>query len=326
MALDADLVLEGGGVKGVGLVGAATELEDQGYRFRRLAGTSAGSIVASMLAAGYRAEELAELVIATDLRPFADPGGRIPLVGPLLSFWVDSGWLEGKVFRDWLADQLAAKDVVTFGDLAEKDRRSHLTGNQRYRLVVTATDLTRGELVYLPWDYRRVYGLDPDEQEVADAVRASISIPFVYDPVELTAADGTVSTLVDGGVLSNFPIDIFDRNDRAPRWPTFGVKIIEPFTSGSRRLLPRWIPRARPVQLLEDLVATLIVGRDQRALNMPCTRERTMFVDTSAIGTLEFGASRQKKRQVLDNGRAAARQFLSGWDWEDHLARCGHRP
>jgi hypothetical protein len=59
---------------------------------------------------------------------------------------------------------------------------------------------------------------------------------------------------------------------------------------------------------------------------MPCTRERTMLVDTSAIGTPGFGASRQKKRQVLDNGRAAARQFLSGWDWRTTLERCGRRP
>jgi NTE family protein len=322
MVLDADLVLEGGGLKGIGLIGAAAALERDGYRFRRLAGTSAGSIVASLLAAGYSAQEVAELLLETDLRQFADPSGRLPVVGPMLSFLVDSGWLAGAAFRNWLADRLAERGVVTFGDLPERDRASHLTGDRRYQLVVTAADLTRGELVYLPWDYRRVYGLDPAEQVVADAVRASISIPFVYEPVSLRAADGTVSTLVDGGVLSNFPIDVFDRIDRRPRWPTFGVKILEPFAGESMRLLPRWLPRPRPVHLLEGLLATMVVGRDQRWLNMPCVRERTILVDTTAIGVLEFGASEEKQRAVLRSGDEAAATFLSTWDWKAHLRRC----
>ena len=61
-------------------------------------------------------------------------------------------------------------------------------------------------------DYRRV-GLDPDEQPVADAVRASMSIPFFFRPVSLRATSGLTSTLVDGGLLSNFPIDSLDRTD-----------------------------------------------------------------------------------------------------------------
>lgn len=71
---------------------------------------------------------------------------------------------------------------------------------RRYRLVVTAADVTTGQLVGLPWYYRRVYGLDPDEQPVADAVRTAPSIPFFCRPVPLTAANGLTSTLVDGGL------------------------------------------------------------------------------------------------------------------------------
>ena len=51
-ALDADLVLEGGGVKGLALVGAIEVLEEHGYRFRRIAGTSAGAIVGALVAGG----------------------------------------------------------------------------------------------------------------------------------------------------------------------------------------------------------------------------------------------------------------------------------
>ena len=43
--------------------------------------------------------------------------------------------------------------------------------------------MTRGELVYLPWDYERTYGLEPSRQLVVDAVRASMSTPFFYEPL-----------------------------------------------------------------------------------------------------------------------------------------------
>ena len=67
-----DLVFEGGGVKGVGLAGALAELEEQGYAPQNIAGTSAGAITAALLAAGYRGEELREIVMELDFRQFQD--------------------------------------------------------------------------------------------------------------------------------------------------------------------------------------------------------------------------------------------------------------
>ena len=55
--LIADAVFEGGGVKGIALVGAVAVAEEKGYRWANLAGTSAGAIVASLLAAGYTGAE-----------------------------------------------------------------------------------------------------------------------------------------------------------------------------------------------------------------------------------------------------------------------------
>ena len=318
---NADLVLEGGGMKGIALAGAVAELEAHGYRFKRMAGTSAGSIGAALLAAGIRGAEIEKLMLELPLLDFADMTlvDRIPLLGPTVSIVRENGWLEGEVFRNWLADLLAAHGVVTFADVREHDRRSHLEDDRRYRLVVTATDLTRGELVYLPWDYRRLYGLDPDTQLVADAVRASISVPFVFEPVVLHPADGHDVTLVDGGVLSNFPIDVFDRTDGTqPRWPTFGVKLIHRFEGEDMRLLPKWLPRPGPVRMVEALVATAIVGRDQRRLNMPSVQARTITVDTTPVGVLEFWAGDEQKRALLRTGHEAAAAFLAGWSWDAH--------
>src|SRR5947199_6886462 len=76
MMAELNLVLEGGGVKGIGLVGAATALADAGYTFSRIAGTSAGAIVGSLLAAcaasGSPASDLVEVMEQLDYSRFQD--------------------------------------------------------------------------------------------------------------------------------------------------------------------------------------------------------------------------------------------------------------
>ena len=87
------------------------------------------------------------------------------------------------------------------------------------------SDITRGQLLRLPWSYEQ-YGINPDGQRLADAVRASMSIPFFFRPSFLAVPGGDPSVLVDGGMLSNFPVDTFDRTDGKPqRWPTIGIKL-----------------------------------------------------------------------------------------------------
>ena len=117
--------------------------------------------------------------------------------------------------------------VTTFGDLRTDDPGDDGSVHTRYRLTVTATDVSRRRLVYFPWQYDE-YGRDPDEQLVVDAVRASASIPYFFEPVSLSGPRGT-STLVDGGLVSNYPISMFDRTDGRPaRWPTIGIRLSTP--------------------------------------------------------------------------------------------------
>ena len=61
--MKADIVCEGGGVKGIALLGAIYYLEEKGYTFQNFAGTSAGAIVSSLLAVGYTGKELKELLL-----------------------------------------------------------------------------------------------------------------------------------------------------------------------------------------------------------------------------------------------------------------------
>jgi NTE family protein len=325
----ADLVLSGGGVKGIGLVGAVVALMDAGYSAQRVSGTSAGSIVGAVVAAASMGDRLSsaevkELALQLDYHKFTDPGTieRLPVLGPSLAVLRGSGIYKGDYAHDWVRSQLKNLGVHTFGDLAIRD--DSLPPEQRYKLVVTVADVTTGQLVRLPWDYRRVYGLDPDEQSVADAVRASMSIPFFFRPVTLTGSTGLTSTLVDGGILSNFPIDSLDRTDgRKPRWPSFGVTVLPNLPEGNDKVIPalspiRWLG---PPHLLESVITTVLVGRDQAYLNQPWVNARTIRVDSTHVGFLDFDISDNEIEALYVKGYAAAEKFLSTWDWDAYLHR-----
>ncbi|MCV7424254.1 patatin-like phospholipase family protein [Mycobacterium yunnanensis] len=325
----ADLVLSGGGVKGVGLVGAVVGLLDAGYHLQRISGTSAGSIVGAVVAAATQTgsmtgAQVKELALQIDYSKFLDPGPveRVPLVGPSLALLRGSGIYRGDYIHDWILNHLADLGVRTFGDLAVDD--DELPPEQRYRLVVTVADVTTGQLVRLPWDYRRVYGLDPDEQLVADAVRASMSIPFFFRAVELTATSGLTSTLVDGGLLSNFPLDSLDRTDgKPPRWPSFGITLLPNLPLGDDKAIPALaaLRLLGAPHLLEEVITTMLVGRDQAYLNQPWVSARAIRVDSTDVGFLDFDISDDEVEAQYLKGYAATEDFLAGWDWAAYLRR-----
>ena len=127
------------------------------------------------------------------------------------------------VERFLIAGKLADKGVRTWADLRDDDPDSSLPLVQRYKLVVVVSDVSRGKELRLPWDCEQELGLPADDQLVADAVRASASIPFFFRPFHMTAdksvTEGHGEILcTDGGMLSNFPIDIFDRTDGKLLW------------------------------------------------------------------------------------------------------------
>jgi NTE family protein len=327
VTLNADLVLEGGGVKGLGLVGAVRRLMRAGYAFPRVAGTSAGAIVAAFLAAGAKEAQFGEIMERLEYPKVSDRGPpKIPLLSEGISLLRDRGAYEGDYVHDFVRRELSELGVTTFRDLRVKDADAdrNLESHHRYRLVVMVTDVTHGRMLRLPWDYRRL-NLKPDEQLVADAVRASISIPLYFEPVTLRDGEtGEETTLVDGGILSNFPIEIFDRTDGArPRWPTFGVKVMPDLPGGFDHLVPgTGLAALPPLRLLEQVVATAIVGHDQTYLERPCVRRRAMLVNTDAVGIVQFDAPAGLRAEVVANGDKAADEFLAGWDWERYKADC----
>jgi NTE family protein len=305
-----DLVFEGGGVRGIALVGALSVLEERGYEPQNMAGASAGAIVAALIAAGYTAAELHEIIGELDYNRFKDEAweDRLPGGAPL-SILRDLGIYEGEAFSAWMRDLLEAKEVRTFGDLV---RREDVELKYRYKAQVIASDVTERRLLVLPRDAPKLGIDDPDDISVALAVRMSMSIPIFFEPVRLANPQtGREHLIVDGGMLSNFPVWLFDAED--PQWPTFGLKLLQKDPKAPvAESLPE-APRggiAMVIDYLRSLVDTMMAAHDRLYIE-ESEFDRTIAIDTLGVGTTEFGLSSERAIALFESGRAAAEKFLA---------------
>ena len=318
----ADLVMEGGGVKGIGLCGAVIALTEAGYTFPRVAGTSAGAIsaalVAALQAAGRPMAKLKDYVESVDYPRFEQESSlrsHLGVVGDAAHLLLHKGLFSGNYLVEWLGGILEEIGITTFAQLRIDDPGSDLPSECSYSLVVHTADITRGKVVRLPWDYPS-YGIDADRVRIVDAVRASMSIPFFFEPISVDVAhevthDGVVYapgrvTWVDGGLLSNFPVEVFDRSDGRPsRWPTIGIKLSADAVS---------MPPPKPTRsALDEALACLhtVLNNANRYYLPPDKAARTMFVDTTGIASTDFHLTAEQRDTLFANGRAAAEKWLA---------------
>ncbi|MGP1910185.1 patatin-like phospholipase family protein [Metabacillus sp. JX24] len=287
-----DGVFSGGGIKGFALIGAYQAIEQRGLQFVRVAGTSAGSIVASFIAAGYRSDEIIRMMDDMELGKFLE---KNPSILPFkLMKWLNLYWrlglYKGGKLEEWIAARLKERGVSTFGDLRPGS------------LKIVASDLTNGRIIVLPDDLPR-YGLVPERFSVARAVLMSCSLPYFFEPVKLTSAEGT-NIVVDGGVLSNFPIWLFKEKAR----PVIGIK-----------LSPRDEERPRnqiknAIEMYGALFETMKDAHDARHISSRHERN-IIFLPVESILTTEFDLSEQKKLALIELGRSRTEQFLKRWTY-----------
>lgn len=311
----ANAVFEGGGVKGIGLAGALT-VASQHYDWTYVAGTSAGSLVAALVAAGYSPQEIRDLIFDIDYTKFEDNNtmGEVPLVGSFLNLRFKLGIHKGNYIENWIRDKLKLKGIQRFGDLiVNKDLKKP---HERYRLRVIASDISTSTMLVLPQDITR-YGIDPDYLDVAQAIRMSTSIPFFFEPVTLKYKDSngkmTKSYIVDGGVLSNFPIWLFDDEKGPGRRPTIGFRL-----NGPKEGRPHDV--TGPFSMLAALFNTMLDAHDNKHIKDEHF-QRTISIPTVGVRTTDFKISREKTRELYQAGVTAANKFFDGWDYRAYLAR-----
>ncbi|CAM3250891.1 patatin-like phospholipase family protein [Filibacter tadaridae] len=281
-------------MKGFALVGAYQVLEEKGYEFRRVAGTSAGAILASFIAAGYSGKEIERLLDEQDFNELLDPRR---LIIPLPSMkWIRLYWqlglYQGKALENWFLEKLAAKGVYSFSDLPPGS------------LKLIASDLTNSKMIVLPDDLES-YGIDADSFPIARALRMSCGIPFFFEPLRLLAKSGE-TIVVDGGVLSNFPIWLFEDGDGKNERPVLGLKL-----SGSKEEMPgHKIKNA--LDLFQALFSTMQNAHDDRYISRK-HENNIVFIPVENYSATDFDLDEETKNELMEIGRTRTEQFLKMW-------------
>jgi len=289
-----DGVFSGGGLKGFALVGAYQVLEEKGYRFHRIAGTSAGAILACFIASGYSAKEIEKMLDEQDFQLLLDP--RKTLIPLPLMKWFQLYWrlglYQGNALEKWFLEKLAAKDVYTFSDLPPG------------KLKLVASDLTNGKMIVLPDDLEG-YGISADTFPIARALRMSCGIPFFFEPIRLKVGKGE-TIVVDGGVLSNFPMWIFNDEGGNTERPVLGLKL-----SRSQEDMPgHKIDNA--LDLFEALFSTMKNSHDERYISRK-HEKNIIFIPVDNYSATQFDMDQETKEGLIEAGRNSTVQFLKTW-------------
>lgn len=271
------------------------ELEKRGYKFKRMAGTSAGAIIAGFIAAGYSGREVYDLMQTVKLTKLLESKKRIrfPLARWLKLYW-SMGIYKGDALELWIEEVLAKKNIRTFADLPDKQLR------------IIASDLTNASLMVLPDDLIK-YNIDPLQFSVARAIRMSCSVPFFFQPIILRTV-GQKKIVVDGGVLSNFPMWLFDRENVIPERPVLGLRIVP--ENQQTLVQERKIDNA--IELFTSLFETMRNAHDSRYISRKFV-SNILFIPVKETGFLEFSVSDERRIRLIEQGSEAAIQFLKDW-------------
>lgn len=362
-SLYADAVFEGGGVKGTAFIGALRCFDEVGIKWRKVAGTSAGAITAALVATGLSIDELECIIADLDYNRFLTDKNRFIFNGSPANDLSNPVWMminlliaghkgqySSTPFYNWINEILQRTNAPTFGYFFEK-RETPLWYEKR-DLKIVVSDISREEMLVLPDDLDRA-AVTPEDFQVAEAVRLSMTIPLFFEPGTLErvklpqnldrwdvnlqplpkTAEIETSAIVDGGILSNFPLWIYDAPPTVePRCPTFGFQLVE---HGIEEPDDREAPPSRINEtpnpsteikgafgVLAGVLKTMMVGRDRRHLRLN-DQGRVLDIYTLGISTTDFDLSTENKARLYTQGYRVARKFLRQWSWQEHLKERG---
>ncbi|WP_373514209.1 patatin-like phospholipase family protein [Persicitalea sp.] len=310
-----NLVFEGAGIRGIAYAGVLSAMEEQGAlaTVERVGGTSAGAISSLLFALGYTPTEIEAIISQTKFQKFND--GRFFFIGSIARTKKRFGWYRGQKFSRWLGDLVEAKTgsaETTFAEMSERGFRE---------LYVTATCLNKQEMVVLS---RQTY---PD-MKIRDAVRISMSIPLYFQAVFVDSVGRTFSrqnrandldVIVDGGIIGNFPIQLFDsvvvnaqhQAVRIPNVETIGIRI-DSDSQIKEDTLTRHLAPFEIANFRDYLSAFYVLVIE--SLNRPDLTDadwsRTISVSSAGITPKVKRLSAEQKASLVNSGRESTRDYL----------------
>ena len=244
----------------------------------------------------------------------------------------------GDRLLEWISNRLSENDIHTLADLNEltaalpeglchRKTRKRIN-NYNTSLRVVATDVTTSTKVIFP-DMAAMYWHDPNAVNPACFARASASIPGFFQPFTVKGISTLIGngekwkrlgsftgelpdtvSFVDGGLLSNFPIDLFKRLG-VPRAPTFGVRL------GSKHRTAVNVDKIGKYAL--RLLDTLRHNADYDFIfKNPLYNQLIAHIPTEDFHWLDFNMSEEDKRVLFCNGVEAGYQFLERFKWQEY--------
>ena len=337
-----NLVFEGGGVKGIAYVGALNKLDEEGIlqNIERVAGTSAGAMVAVLVGLGFTTQEISDILWDIKFQNFLDSSwGVIRDTNRMLK---EYGWYKGDYFRSLMAEFIKRKtndSEITFKDL-ETMRKE---GKAFKDIHLIGADLTTG--------YSKVFNSkNTPDVKIADAARISMSIPLFFAAVK---DDGHI--FVDGGLLDNYAIKVFDQSlliadENNRRKTDYYDRINERLSTKKTEIKTKSLEYVYNKETLgfrldakEDinlflnqdeaqkkeiktffsytkaLVTTLIDFQNNVHLHSD-DWQRTVYIDTLGVSSLDFGLSDKTKQQLVDSGYKYTTAYLDWYNNDEEKA------
>jgi len=302
------LVFSGGGLKGISYCGALKVLEEQqilGPGIKGYAGTSAGSIIAGLLAVGYTSAELSKIMTDLDTRNlFDDKYGYIRDAYNLVEHY---GVAPGAYIDSFLGELIEKKT----GDADYTIEQ--LYAEKRIKLVIVGTDMNIKRSRY----FHPKALVDSDKKiSIRKAIRISMSLPFVFEPV---MHDSHLH--VDGGVLDNFPIHVFDGkypgdpkaklNQLNPNHRVLGLQILT-----ANKLDDILDPDDSPDEITNivdygsSFISTFMIENNRRFATS-YNEMRTIHIITEKFPLTNFDISLADKNGLIAAGETACRKFFN---------------
>lgn len=183
MKKNINLVLQGGGIKGLAYVGALRYLEENNYTIDYISGSSVGAIIGGLISAGYDSYELESIINNISYDALASKNN-------ITEALKKQGLHSIKKLEKYIDYLLIKKNKRLFGDFK--------VGNN-YKIIIIATSINFKRIFVLPYDLK-LLNINPDSFPVSKAIAMSASMPFFYEPYILNGYK-----FYDGGVSDNYP-------------------------------------------------------------------------------------------------------------------------
>ena len=282
-----NLVFQGGGVLGIAYAGALQVLEERNIlqSIERTAGTSAGAIIATAVCLRYTAQEIKDIIQKTDFLKFKD--GWNPL-----RVFTKYGLYKGDSFLKWMEQLIVNKGLpktATFRDFKDAGCRG---------LHVFATDLNMKNVMEFSFDQT------PDVV-VAEAVRASMSIPMFFKAWQFRNSNPNNHIYVDGGIVFNYPITVFDGKE-GPNAQTLGFHLDNLSGTPQANSLKTGEMYQYIITLFETILKAQVVDLNYDTAEA----KRSIRIDNLGIAGTDFALTDQQKQQLFDSGVKHTADYL----------------